>query len=138
MTCQMRISTVINSSQFTIAIENDTSILGLAFQYNLFIQFLPTNISNAFPELEIFGAGYCNLSSVSRVNFAGLIKLKALGLHNNYIERIESYTFEDLTSLEYLYLRIKLIQFKISFLLIVIFHGFRQQPNQIPRRSSFQ
>lgn len=105
MTCVMQRSAVIGSANFTISSENDSSVLGLVFQSNQRVQYLPINVSKAFPELEIYGAGACSLRTVSKENFSGLKYLRALGLQSNRIETIESDTFDDLTSLQYLYLR---------------------------------
>lgn len=66
---------------------------------------MPTNLSLSFPDLIGISADFCSIKMVFKENFKNLNKLKELWLSNNQIEKVMGNTFEDLTSLEWLYLR---------------------------------
>lgn len=73
-------------------------------KYNKHIFYLPTNLDESFPDLIEIKAFSCNVKSIHKKNFKNLRKLKGLYLNNNQIEKISTNTFEDLQSLERLFL----------------------------------
>lgn len=103
-TCFMTISTSIDTPGFTIASPRDETIEGLFFGRNKKIQFLPEKVAETFPNLLFYSAYNCSLSEVSKKHFQNLGKLMILSISANEIERISSDTFDDLTSLEELYM----------------------------------
>lgn len=102
-TCLMHDTTTIDSEGFVIS-PADSSVLAMTFFHNKEISFLPIKVYKTFPNLEVYNAESCSLTSVSELNFKKLRKLKFLSLMDNQIERIKSDTFEDLALLETLWL----------------------------------
>lgn len=100
----MRGSTTINSTGFTIS-NYDETVGYLHFFNNKKIQFLPEYPAKNFPNLIVYRAWACAIEKVFKVNFENLNKLRLLDLKTNQLERIESDTFEDLISLDFLDLR---------------------------------
>lgn len=82
----------------------DETITGLAFKENKKILFLPVLTSRIYPNLIVFSAMDCSLTSVSKENFQNLRKLKRLQLDQNEIESLNTCSFEDLVQLKELYL----------------------------------
>lgn len=105
LTCDMRESTIIDATGIEITSEANDTIEALYLDLNDDIEYLPENIADKFPNLVIISAFECNIKRVSASNFRNLGKLRGLSLKANQIERIENGTFDDLTSLELLYLR---------------------------------
>lgn len=103
-TCFMNKDLAIDSRGFTM-LKRDTSITALEFTRNRKISFLPIRVNKKFPNLLIYAASACGISEISKENFEDMIRLKSLWLSYNNIERIYSDTFEDLQSLENLFLR---------------------------------
>jgi len=68
------------------------------------IEFLPQDISAAFPNLRLIDAFDCSIKSVSNLNLKGLSKNKKINLEKNNLETIEENAFDDLVNLRYLYL----------------------------------
>lgn len=89
----------------------DETIEALFFFQNKKVKFLPIEVDRKFPNLVIYGASECSLSSISNFNFENLSKLKLLSLFGNQIQIIRSDTFIDLKSLEKLYLNGNKLQF---------------------------
>lgn len=81
---------------------------------NKHLFFLPENISTTYPNLNALSAELCSIKEISKLNFHGLKELKSLWITGNPLQRIASNTFEDLESLERLYLC------KISFIKLLI------------------
>lgn len=104
----MQITTTINSTGVTIA-PRDETIKGLTMYNNQKIHFLPEKLNETFPNLSTYLASACSITEISKMNFENLDKLRFLSLHSNHIEKIARNTFEDLKSLEVLYLRKKFI-----------------------------
>jgi Leucine-rich repeat (LRR) protein len=102
-TCWMHGTTVIDQKNMRIA-NRDGAVRGLGLWINKKIHYLPIGVKEAFPHLEFISAGQCAVREISKENFAGLSSLKALWLEQNRIEKIDTNTFEDLVSLEHLWL----------------------------------
>lgn len=96
----MQNMTSIDHFGLTIASVKDDSLNGLTFYGNKKVYFLPINLAKSFPKLVAYGADECSIKIISKDNFKALNKLTYLGLQDNFIERIQTNTFEDLTSLE--------------------------------------
>lgn len=103
-TCFMDKNLAIESRGFTM-LKRDTSIGALEFTRNRKISFLPTSVNKKFPNLLAYAASACGISEIWKENFKDMSRLKTLWLSYNNIERIYSDTFEDLQSLEKLFLR---------------------------------
>lgn len=97
--------TSIASIGFTISSERDETVTGLYFTSNLNIFELPEKVAEKFPNLLGFAARTTSLRFIRKANLKGLSKLRELDLHNNQIEKIAIDAFEDLKSLERIYLR---------------------------------
>lgn len=83
----------------------DDTLRGLRFyDNNKRIQFLPVKISEKFPNLWIISAFGGAIRSISKENFKGLRELRWLQLGHNQIVKVSDDTFEDLVSLEGLWL----------------------------------
>ena len=116
-TCYMDDKVSIDNIDTTIGLRDD-SILSLRFFDNKKIKYLPVGVNGKFPNLINYAAGYCSLTVVYKANFRGMNKLELLDLNVNKIERIFSNTFEDLISLQKLFLgELKLKKFQILFYL---------------------
>lgn len=102
-TCFMDKKTTIDTPNVTFS-TRDNSIGAISFRYNNKIKFLPIKVDEKFPNLLSVQAVRCSIKEISKLNFKGLSKLTFLDLSSNQIEKIASETFEDLTSLEELYL----------------------------------
>lgn len=116
--CLMAKTTSIFMKDVQIAANPDESVTGLSFFENKKIRFPPFGVDTSFPNLEAYDFEYCSLESISRHAFKNLRKLKVLWLNNNELEQIPSDSFEDLTALEWLYLRKKILFF------FLIWHKF--------------
>lgn len=101
--CDIRSGPAINSPDVSIT-PRDETIEGLSFDDNKEIYYLPVKVAETFPNLIAYWAMHCSLTEVSKINFKHLSKLRTLSLHHNQIVTIASNTFDDLTSLEHLYL----------------------------------
>jgi hypothetical protein len=94
----------IDSKNFVLANGRDESIKVLAFPGNIKVEFLPTKVANALPNLEGFSAYACSIREIFKENFVGLSNLELLDLHYNQIETVRSGTFEGLSSLRAVHL----------------------------------
>lgn len=113
VTCQMLRTTNIANENYSI--ENiDSSVQAITFASNKKIRFLPIGVDESFPNLLAYSSEKCALKKVTKKNFKGLKKLKFLNLRFNKIEIIEQNTFEDLPSLEVLWLSMK-IEIALNF-----------------------
>lgn len=100
-TCYMESNaTMIDADNFVV-FPSDFSIKGISFEDNKKISFLPIKMSETFPDLLIYYAPHCSIKSVSFENFKSLKRVREVYLYNNQIERINTNTFQDLISLEY-------------------------------------
>lgn len=126
-TCSIK--TAIDSDGFTFSSVHE-ELLGLWLGVNEKTVFLPIKVNENFPNLIAYAATECSIKTIERKNFEKLNKLKVVRLEINQIEKISSDTFEDLLSLEYLYL----CKFLIRFVMIEDSPGpsfFRQQQDQV-------
>jgi Leucine rich repeat len=103
LTCYMERTFVIDKDNFTVATHNE-SISGYSLSLNQNVTFLPIEVSQAFPNLIVYAADRCSIKNLTKSNFKCLRKLTSLSLTFNQIEKINSVTFQDLTSLRYLVL----------------------------------
>lgn len=101
--CAMNESTIIDANDTTVLAEPSVQVLD--FGYNKKIEFLPVEVANSFPALKIYAANDCSIKTIAKVNFKDMQFLMELTLENNQIEIIRSDTFEDLISLQGIYLR---------------------------------
>lgn len=102
-TCFMNGSIAIESLAIRISVR-DKDVKALILNHNKKIKFLPVDVPNTYPELQIYSALNCSIRTISKENFKGMSKLVILWLSYNRIEKINSNTFEDLTSMTELYL----------------------------------
>lgn len=63
---------------------------------------LPPNVGERFPNLEIYDAGSCSITKLTKLNFAKLSKLRKLWLGFNQITEVPDGVFDDLGSLDFL------------------------------------
>ena len=101
--CDMKSDTEIDEPNVKIS-DFDDSELSLTFFTNRNIFYLPIDVAKSFPNLIVYGADKTSIKEISKENFRNLRKLRSLTLMSNKIERIFSDTFEDLESLEVLWL----------------------------------
>lgn len=99
--CSMREFTVISAPNCSLAERNEL-VEGLNFDGNKKISYLPLHVSANFPNLLVLTADSCFVIAITGDNLKNLNKLEELWLYGNLIERIDSDTFKDLTSLEWL------------------------------------
>lgn len=102
--CKMTNYTIIRRPDISISDQTDESIIGIDFNNNSNIHFLPISVFRSFPKLTTFGASDCSIREVSKKNFQRLWELVLLKLSGNEIFAITSDTFEDLTELSILLL----------------------------------
>ena len=65
-----------------------------------YINYLPNNISQFFPNLQFFGVVNSNLKFIERENFNGMEAMKTLDLRRNKISLISDEVFMDLINLK--------------------------------------
>ena len=82
-------------------LRDDTIKAFTAFSNRKFF-FLPENMAEKFPKLEIYVGSSCSLTVIIRENFLNLKYLKRLTLNDNKIEVISDDVFDDLFALEIL------------------------------------
>lgn len=102
-TCFMAETTSIDEKSVSISTRDD-SIVALSFEGNKNIFYLPILTAQKFKNLLGYSASYCSIKEISKRNFEKLGELEVLGLSSNQIEFILNDTFEDLESLQKLYL----------------------------------
>lgn len=103
-TCDMKGSTKINSAGYKISAYQNQNIEGIDFSHNKKIFHLPDKVYESFPKLIVYNAYDCSIKSIFRRHFEHLFHLKGLYLNRNSIEKIPLDAFDDLKSLELLYL----------------------------------
>lgn len=109
----------IDRTGYIIDFTNKSVIIeGLSLNYNINARYLPVNISQEFPDLVEISASFCKIQKITKENFYGLTKIKAINLSKNEMQTIDDDTFSDLVSLEWLGLG-KFKQ-KLVFLLLKI------------------
>lgn len=95
-----RMTSPINSSDFSIADRKDEEVKGIYFVENPAIEFLPIFVYQKFPNLQGYAAYNCSIREVSKKNFERLTRLVNIFLLGNKLERIPSDTFDGLINLE--------------------------------------
>lgn len=101
----------INNILFTILANRNESVKGFDSPNNKFMEYLPEQVAEKFPNLIAYQGINCSVKSISYENFRDLNKLEALYLDDNQIEFIDSGVFQDLTSLRFLDLNNNKIKF---------------------------
>jgi Leucine rich repeat len=101
-TCWMPTTTIDESN--TMLSSYDNSIFGLRIINNDKTEFLPVRVAETYPNLEAYRVSRSLVNEMSKENFGRLYKLKYLSLSHNQIKKIFSDVFEDLVSLEKLFL----------------------------------
>ncbi|CAG9809794.1 unnamed protein product [Chironomus riparius] len=89
---------------FEISGDKSESVKGLYFKPNNNIKFLPVKLNEKFPNLVVYAANNCSLSSLKYEHFTNLSKLQILSFGTNQISSIEQDAFKDLTYLKFLFL----------------------------------
>lgn len=106
-TCHMDQRTAITTHEFYITSNSDANVQGLFFKFNKKIEFLPENTARKFPNLIVYDAEHCSIRQISKENFIGLTKLRGLTLFSNSITSVPADAFDDLSSLQELYLSMR-------------------------------
>lgn len=63
------------------------------------VEYLPQDISAAFPNLIAIDASGCSVKTIGKPNFVGLSKLRGIILNRNQLERIDEDSFDDTADL---------------------------------------
>lgn len=92
------------TQRYRIKSERKEEVKGIDIR-NWMIQFVPSYVSENFPNMEIYAATANAITQVGPENFKGLNKLKALYLSHNRLEEIPAETFAGLDALQHLHLR---------------------------------
>lgn len=103
LTCHIEEKTI-DDEDFTISSSKNYSTLALKIESKKGVKFLPTNIFDVSPKLEVVRVSDCSVKTVNEKHFEGLSELTIINLVKNNIENIVSDAFGDLVSLKYLYL----------------------------------
>lgn len=98
ITCTVNETTVISDPQVTFA-EVDKTIGVLWFVENKNISHLPVEVDEKLPNLVVYAATGCSITSISNVHFKGLVKLEGVYLGGNQIGVIGNDIFKGLKSL---------------------------------------
>lgn len=77
----------------------DEAMVGLDFHSNKKVFYLPIDVHEIFPGLQVYSASHCSIKKITRRNFMQLKKMKVIWLTGNQIERISSDAFDDLTAM---------------------------------------
>lgn len=92
-------STVISSRDFLISNSYENNVTTLSFKPSPYVKFLPILVNLNFPNLKYYQAPNCNITEITKVNFANLTQLIAIALKGNQIETVPKNTFEGLVLL---------------------------------------
>lgn len=121
--CEMTENTSIDASGVELGVEKDESVLGIRFYDNKKIFYLPVDVYKSYPNLVIYFAHSCNIKFLLKANFKNLGSVKEVHLDNNRIQKLDGEMFEDMSSLQILYLskwsNLELLQF---VLILILFH----------------
>lgn len=93
--CYMEKKSRIISTGYEIDTRKIDHVIGIVFDYNFKIFYLPEKVHKKFPNLQGISAENCSVKSISRNNFAKLPSLSVLLLNGNKITAITSDTFVD-------------------------------------------
>lgn len=109
--CELDEGVRIDSRDFHFT-EQDDSVTGLVFSFNLHIFYLPEKVHENFENLQAYVALRCSIEDIFKENFQRLTNLIILDLKGNKIQSISNSVFGDLDNLRVL----RLSQNKIKFL----------------------
>lgn len=99
--CQLEYGTYVDSPDYSFSTNQDYASLEVIFiEYQRNMEFLPVSVHRTFPILKVYSVIHTPVRKISKKNFEKLHKLEKLRLQNNYIEAIQSNTFNDLISLQ--------------------------------------
>lgn len=90
----------VHDADFTIATETDPTVEGFDLDARS-VEFLPTNLLIAFPNLVAIMIERCSVSTLNSSHFKGLSKLRLLNLSVNKIEHVAGDAFIDLINLDH-------------------------------------
>lgn len=93
--CFMDKKSKILTPNYQISTRKFDHVVGIIFDMNRKIYYLPEKVNKKFPKLRGISAQNCSIKSISRANFAKLPTLSALLLSGNKITAITSDTFRD-------------------------------------------
>lgn len=114
---------VIDEPNFTVDSPLNVDVGGISIHDNKAVTYLPIDIYESFPEVIRYVASSCRIQAVFKENFKMLKKLSLLTLSSNQIEMIPSNIFDDLVSLELLFL--SKVFYVFLCLWFLIFNFFR-------------
>lgn len=104
VTCSMQNTTAISSPGYDLTASKDNKIGALYFSSNKNIFYLPDGFYENLTNVVALAASSCSIVAVYKSNFYNLKELIQLDLEDNQIVEIASNTFEDLNSLQFLWL----------------------------------
>lgn len=94
---------VIDSPGFEFRVSSKLHNLnGINFEQNRNVFYLPEKVAQSFTKLQVFAADHCRIKTITKVNFEKLNKLEKVKLDYNRLTHIQSDTFDDLVSLDFL------------------------------------
>lgn len=99
--CYLNGTTVID--ELNVTIEN-SDVHAVVFELNNKIEFLPIDVYEKFPNLEVYLSKEAAVKEISALNFGRLSNLKLLDLESNQIEFIPDDCFQGLFKLHQIYL----------------------------------
>lgn len=102
--CFLDKRTAVRTTSVTFYPGSDGNVRAISFSFNQKVEFLPIQVGQKFPNLVQYRAANCAVRRVTKDNFEGLVKLEALRLSGNRIEKIASDTFEGLSNLKLVYI----------------------------------
>lgn len=120
--CYMEKKSRILATGYEIETRKFDHVIGIIFDYNLNIYYLPEKVNKKFPNLQGISAEKCSVKMISRNNFAKLPSLSVLLLNENKITAIASDTFRDNINL----LFIDLSEWKHKKIVIIILSSRKQ------------
>lgn len=94
----------INGRETTISSPRDENIQALDFLDSERVLYLPIKVFEKFPKLVCYRAQYCSLKVLAKEHFENLRYLRGLWCTHSQIQTIKKDAFDDLDSIEYLFL----------------------------------
>lgn len=102
--CRFENFATINTKDFLISNALDYDISSLEARNCPKVNFLPIFVNFKFPNLQTYRAVNCNISEITKNNFANLTKLREIDLAGNKIDTVLKNSFEGLDLLLKIYL----------------------------------
>lgn len=110
--CELEFGTHIEAHDYTFMVDmKNVAVELLVISHQLEVDFLPVSVHESFPDLKFYSVRYTPVKKISKKNFEKMSELKLLILDHNQIEVIKSNTFEDLISLELIFISTRLNSF---------------------------